>query len=450
MKTKHFLYILFLLLIPFRNIYPQIFWEERPIIVSLPLTCVSNYNAQNAYICGDSGTVLRTSNYGYNWSKVGINGIPSNIMLGTIYALNETTVITAGTKGDTAYAFRTTNSGANWSVVFQQANTVINGIYLNTSAGGILIANPTGGRWSIWKTTNTGANWDSSGCYLPQSGSESGFKNSFHVVGTKYWFGTNNTRIYYSSNSGTSWSVIQTNPLLNSSSIWWDASPSLVGYAAGSSLLKTTNGGLNYVTDTATLGSGNFDCVIASLQLYNGSWYIRNSSNIYFKWNNPYWQWTLNYTAPSGIYTHIGPSRIQMITGPGWMYAVRSNGGISRGNAIVEGVRLVTSKIPDEYKLYQNYPNPFNSSTKFKFDTRILPKSVAGEIRGGNIKLIIYNSIGQEVETLIDKVLQPAVYEASWDGSKYSSGVYMYRFLVTNPNGYEIIYDAVKKMVMLK
>ncbi len=95
MKTKHFIYLLFFLSTPISYIYPQIFWEERPIIVSLPLTCVSNYNAQNAYICGDSGTVLRTTNYGYNWAKVGINGIPANVMLGTIYALNQTTIITA-------------------------------------------------------------------------------------------------------------------------------------------------------------------------------------------------------------------------------------------------------------------------------------------------------------------------------------------------------------------
>ncbi len=79
-----------------------------------------------------------------------------------------------------------------------------------------------------------------------------------------------------------------------------------------------------------------------------------------------------------------------------------------------------------------------------------LPKTVAGEIRGGNIKLVVYNSLGQEVETIIDKVLQPAVYEVTWDGSRFASGVYIYRFLVTNPNGLDVVYDVVKKMVMLK
>lgn len=450
MKTKSLFYLIIFVALPINYIFSQIFWEERPQIVSVSLNCISNYNAINAFICGDSGTVLKTVNSGYNWTKVGLNGIPSNVMLGTIYAYDASRVITAGTSGTNAVAYLSTNSGSNWSLVFTQPNTIINEAFLSSVTTGIIIANPVGGRWSLWKTTDSGLNWDSIGMYLPQAGSETGFRNSFYNRDSKIWFGTNNSHIYYSSNTGTSWSTILTNPLINSASVWWDLNPSLSGYAAGASLLKSTNSGTNWITDTTTIGTGNFNCIVASFQLYNYSWYIRSSSNIYARSNSYYWPWAVNYTAPSGIYTHIGISRVQMGTGPGWIYAVRNNGGISRGNAIVEGVRIITDHIPDAYKLHQNYPNPFNSSTKFKFDARKLPNTLSGEVRGGSIKLVIYNSLGQEVETLIDKVLQPAVYEAAWDGSRYSSGVYFYRILVTNPNSYGVVFDAVKKMAMLK
>lgn len=450
MKTKYLYLVLFLLSLPLQYIFPQVFWEERQSGVTVSLNAVSNFNAQIAYVCGDSGTVLRTTNNGYNWTGVGSNGIPASVTLGNIFVLDANRIITAGVSGINAVAYLSTNSGSNWSLVFTQANTVVNGIWLYGLSEGIIVANPVGGRWSIWKTTNSGVSWDSTGMYLPRAGSETGFKNSFYLVGAKMWFGTNNSRIYYSSNTGTNWNIISTSPMAVSTSLWWDVSPSAIGYAAGSSLFRTTNSGGNFSADTSVIGSGNFNTITGNLQFYQYFWYIRNSSNIYLRPGNYNPSWVVQYTAPSGVYNHMAISRTLYYFGAGWIFAVRNNGGISRGNAFVEGVKIISNQIPDVYKLHQNYPNPFNSTTKFKFDTRKLPNSLVGEVRGGNVKLVIYNSLGQEMETLIDKVLQPAVYEASWDGSRYSSGVYFYRFLVTNPNGYEVVYDAIKRMAMVK
>jgi len=450
MKTKNLFLLYIILAVPLQCIFPQVFWEERQSGVTVSLNAVSNYNATIAYVCGDSGTVLRSTNNGYNWTNVGINGIPQSVMLGSIFVFDANRIITSGVTGTNAVAYLSTNSGNNWVQVFTQSNTVINGICLFGLSEGLIVANPIGGRWSIWKTTNAGVNWDSSGMYLHQDSSETGFRNSMYIVGSKIWFGTNKSRIHYSTNGGVSWSVISTSPLINTMSLWWDVSPSAVGYAAGASLLKTTNSGTSFSVDTNAIGNGNINGVSGNLQTFLYFWYIRSGSNIYLKPNNFSPQWIIQYTAPSGIYNHIAMSRTQMYYGSGWLYAVRNNGGISRGNAFVEGVKIISNEIPDAYKLHQNYPNPFNSTTKFKFDTRILPRTSAGEVRGGNIKLVIYNSLGQEVETLIDKVLQPAVYEISWDGSRYSSGVYFYRYLVTNPNGSEVVYDGVKKMVILK
>jgi hypothetical protein len=101
------------------------------------------------------------------------------------------------------------------------------------------------------------------------------------------------------------------------------------------------------------------------------------------------------------------------------------------GNPI--GIRNITSEIPVEYKLKQNYPNPFNPSTNIRF---ALPKS-------GFVKLVVFDVLGREVETLVNEKHFPGTYEVTFDGSNYPSGIYFYR-LTTD------LYNETKKMLMIK
>lgn len=59
------------------------------------------------------------------------------------------------------------------------------------------------------------------------------------------------------------------------------------------------------------------------------------------------------------------------------------------------------------------------------------------------MKLIIYDLLGQEVTTLVNEELKPGTYEADWDGSNYSSGVYFYK-IISNE------FTETKKMVLMK
>ncbi len=433
------------------NSFSQVFWEELPQLVTVPLNSASNYDCLNACVCGDSATVLRTTNRGYNWTNVSRNGIPANVSLVNIFitAISPSQVmLAAGHSGSNTYVYRTSNSGANWSQVFTQTNGFINAMWFTSEAIGFMAGDPVGGRWSLWRTTNGGVNWDSTGLRLASSGTEAGFANSLWMSGGTVWFGSNNSRVYYSTNSGSSWAFSSISPETNAGCLWMSSTPYTIGYTAGSTLYRTSNSGVNWYLESAP-GSGSITSFTGSLQTFNYLFLTRGSSVYYRTVNNP--SWTNQYTAPAGTYNHMSMARSTvMYYGAGWIYAVRSNGRISRANTFVEGVRLISGKIPDEYSLSQNYPNPFNSSTKFGFDTRRLPEMSVGEIRGGNVKIAIYNSLGREVEVLINKVLQPAVYEITWDASKYASGLYYYRMLVTNPNGGSVVYDRVKKMAMIK
>ena len=97
------------------------------------------------------------------------------------------------------------------------------------------------------------------------------------------------------------------------------------------------------------------------------------------------------------------------------------------------GVEEVAEKLPKSFTLYQNYPNPFNPTTTIKF---ALPVS-------SNVKLNVYNALGQLVETLVDKEMQSGYHEINFDASRLSSGVYFYQLNA----GY---FAETKKMMLLK
>jgi photosystem II stability/assembly factor-like uncharacterized protein len=106
------------------------------------------------------------------------------------------------------------------------------------------------------------------------------------------------------------------------------------------------------------------------------------------------------------------------------------------------GIEPISQNIPDKFKLYQNYPNPFNPKTILRF---ALPE---GRGQRTEVRLVIYNAIGQVVETLVNNSagsgLNAGTYEVEFDGSNLASGVYYYSLVVEN----ELI--DTKKMVLIK
>ena len=80
------------------------------------------------------------------------------------------------------------------------------------------------------------------------------------------------------------------------------------------------------------------------------------------------------------------------------------------------------SGIPTEFALKQNYPNPFNPVTTIAFS---VPEQV-------KVSLRVYDVLGREVEILLDDVVAPGEYRATFDGSKYASGMYIYRLVAGN------------------
>ncbi|PKK82572.1 MAG: hypothetical protein CVT49_12870 [candidate division Zixibacteria bacterium HGW-Zixibacteria-1] len=94
--------------------------------------------------------------------------------------------------------------------------------------------------------------------------------------------------------------------------------------------------------------------------------------------------------------------------------------------------------LPKDFILHQNYPNPFNPSTRLAFSLT----------RATEVKLEVFNILGQRITTLIDEFSAAGEYEVAWDGSddagrKMPSGVYFYRIQTERAT-------AARKMLLLK
>ena len=89
--------------------------------------------------------------------------------------------------------------------------------------------------------------------------------------------------------------------------------------------------------------------------------------------------------------------------------------------------------VPLTFDLGQNYPNPFNPSTTIKFS---IPEA-------GVVTLRVFNLLGEEVAMLLNSEKTAGVYEATFDASRLSSGVYFYTLEAKN-------FISTKKMVLLK
>ncbi|HRE10420.1 MAG TPA: T9SS type A sorting domain-containing protein [Ignavibacteria bacterium] len=396
-------------------------WMEQSSGVATSLNSVSGVNDNIAWVCGNAGRVLRTNNGGTEWINATGTGIPNTLDLYNIFASDSTTALVTGSN-TTAYVYRTTNGGLTWVQVFSQAGGFLNSIWMTTAANGVMYGDPVGGRWSLWRTTNGGVNWDSTGMYLQQAGSEAGWNNAMYVTATNIWFGTNNSRVYYTPLSGLAgtW-VVQSTSQANSYALWFNSLTS--GMTGGTQLLMTNNSGVNWTSVTGP-GSGNISGITGSAAAY---WFVRQANSIYRTTDNGA-TFTTDYTAPAGTYTHIQKAAIGSR-----MWATRNNGGISSSLSTV-GIEPVSTETPVNYSLSQNYPNPFNPATNINFS---IPVSSIVSIK-------IYDIAGREVDIIANNMMiSPGSYTVVYSADRLSSGIYFYRITANE-------YTETKKMVLTK
>jgi hypothetical protein len=104
-----------------------------------------------------------------------------------------------------------------------------------------------------------------------------------------------------------------------------------------------------------------------------------------------------------------------------------------------------TPGLPKQFLLDQNYPNPFNPSTTIKF-------AAPSE---SNIKIKIFNLLGQEIKTLFSGIKNAGWFEVVWDGrnnfgTQVASGIYIYYMEAKSNIETEAVFNYSKKLVLIR
>ena len=119
------------------------------------------------------------------------------------------------------------------------------------------------------------------------------------------------------------------------------------------------------------------------------------------------------------------------LSGGSYTYRIKQvdfNGTFSYSNEI-----NVDVETPLMFELAQNYPNPFNPSTTIKFSIH----------ENSSVSLKIFNTLGQEVKTLVNQNIESGVHTIIFDASQLKSGIYFYKIDAGQ-------FSEVRKMTLIK
>jgi hypothetical protein len=196
-----------------------------------------------------------------------------------------------------------------------------------------------------------------------------------------------------------------------------------------SGLLWLSGGSYNDLpTDTATIEGVQ---VPATYDFQPNVWYGVNAATGEII-DSLAWQWDGGETQ-----ANYRPRAIAFSNDGEYAYVGTFSSGIMKKYKNVEHRVIGTEDEPNivakDYTLAQNYPNPFNPSTMIKFNVA----------KAGFVSLKVYNTLGQEVATLVNENLGAGEKTVRFNGANLASGTYIYRL---NVNGVTLT----NKMMLIK
>ncbi len=436
------------------------------------MECIVDFNNATTYMYATyvRGEIYRNSN---GFSTDVTTTISANIPGGQPTGAWVTPYIMNPTNASNLFAgydkiWKTTDRGNTWTSASQVLSSVdkLRSLAIAPSNASVLY---TADRTNMWKTTDGGAtNWST--ITLPVNPNYLTYiavkNNDPNTVWITYGGFTDGSKVYQSTNGGTSWTNISAGlPNLPVMCIVHyktatDRDVLFVGTDVGVYVKDGTNNWAPYNTGlpnvvvteleilytggtnklrAGTYGRGlwetNIDAALpVEFSSFTGSF---NNNSVTLKWttetetnnygfdverkskNNETEEWAkIGFTNGSG--NSNSPKNYSFedknINYGTYCYRLKQidNSGQFKHSDIVE---VFTGTAPTIYALRQNYPNPFNPSTTIKYQ---IPKS-------GLVQLKIFNLLGSEVALLVNEVKAEGEYSVNFDASNLPSGVYLYK-----------------------
>jgi len=399
-------------------------WTLVASVASGFMDAIWMFDSNNGIVYGDpvggNWEIYKTTDGGATWvaapplaqsgSEAGWNNAMyvsgSNIYFGT----NNTRI------------YYSSDSGNSWTPQTTTGQVNSYAVWFNTTSIG-LMGGSTGG---LDVTTNGGTTW--SAITSPGAVATAGITG----VGSYWWFAqqANPGVVYYSTNNGANWTTDYT-------------APSGQFYH----IAKSRNG--NWLLAVQSDGGISSSVITVPVELTSFSASTNNLGEVVLNWstatetNNQGFEIerrtetsefrTIGFVDGYGTTTEPkNYSYLDRTAENGINYyrlkQVDFNGKFDYSDVVeVDVTALLT------FNLDQNYPNPFNPSTSIKYS---VPES-------GNIRLSVYNTVGEEVAVLVNGFSQAGSFEVTFDASNLSTGVYLYKLQSANS-------VQTKKMMLLK
>ena len=449
--------------------------------------CFNPFNSN--FILGETqnGGIFRTTNGGSSWSSAtsGISMSESVSWVAPILA-HPTTSGTFYTARQRVY--RSTDNGGSWTAISANVNggSSVREMAISKSNPSVMFATSVS---SVFKSTDAGVTWTNVTSGLPSRTITSVNiypTNSDEVFLT--FSGFNSNKVYRSSNGGSTWVSISGNlPDTPVNDIYIHTNnpgfPNTYFVATDIGIFLTENNGTNWVEISTDLPN----TVVMHLDYSPGNQMLRVGTHgrgvyeafvdfsipvelISFVANQQEKKVVLNWrTATETNNSHFEVERkfknqewekLDIVAGAGTITEFRNyfyednfeslpyNGTVLYRlkqvdyNGTFEYSAIVAVEIefiPNDISISQNYPNPFNPITTIKYWLNV----------EANVKISIYNSLGQEVDEIFNNIQSAGNYSVNWNAESFASGIYFYSFEVIDQNN-SLLHKEMKKLILLK
>jgi hypothetical protein len=283
------------------------------------------------------------------------------------------------------------------------------------------------GTWGggVFISCDVGCNWKDI-----NSGITNLYVRSLLIDVQNYFVGTLNG-LFRSSNSGSAWTPINEG-LINTTvtALAKSGTYLFVGTSSGG-IFRSTNNGDNWVAVNA--GLNNLDIAAFAVSPVSGSTIIFAATwggGVYYSDNNGE-EWIAANEGMTGNLVRSLAANNQSL------FAGNDDGTIWRrplSDFATTDVRSNDNQItPKDFSLFQNYPNPFNPTTTIGYQVPV----------AGNVQIVVHDLLGREVSILLNERKSPGSYNVIWDGSHFSSGIYICRMTAAGQSVY-------RKMILMK
>ncbi len=388
------------------------FFENRGVIVGDSVILTSNdsgktWSSQNfpgylwrcAFQSKDSiwavsitDLIIKSTDGGVSWETVNIDS--SSTFKGykeAVFFLDKMHGWIGGAGKDAGYILRTEDGGQIWKKVAIDSADIYDITFIDPLIG--WACSWEGGK--VFRTTDGGNSWNLK-LNLEEGGYSFPLRRIFFTSIDSGWtIGgiAGDQIIARTTDSGMSWIVDKQGTFGSSLHGLWFADSrngwTVGGANAGLKILYTSDGGVNWSLQTQPFPVVGSIFYFESVYMFNlNTGFVVGDSGAILKTNNG--------SELTAINNSLSPS-------------------------------------PENFVLFQNYPNPFNPSTIISYN---LPS-------GSFITLKIYDNLGREINTLVNKRQNAGLHSVTFNGKNLPSGIYFYKLQAGN-------FNKTKKLILLK